>query len=62
MYEVTILSPTHVGSVPERSVEWLLVWQEQVLDVRKAFDLELLWFLLDDLPTSVTNARHPESR
>lgn len=41
---------THVSSVPEGGVEWLLVMLEQVPDVCKAFDLEDLRFLLDDFP------------
>lgn len=41
---------THISSIPKGSIEWLLVMLEQVLDVCKAFNLEDLWFLLDDLP------------
>lgn len=41
---------THISSIPEGCVEWLLVMLEQVLDIGKAFNLEDLWFLLDDLP------------
>lgn len=41
---------THISSIPKGSVEWLLVMLEQVLDISKAFNLEDLWFLLDDLP------------
>lgn len=40
---------THISSIPEGGVEWLLVMLEQVLDVSKAFNLEDLWFLLNDL-------------
>lgn len=41
---------THISSIPKGCVEWLLVMLEQVLDIGKAFNLEDLWFLLDDLP------------
>lgn len=41
---------THISSIPKGRVEWLLVMLEQVLDIGKAFNLEDLWFLLDDLP------------
>lgn len=41
---------THISSIPKGSVEWLFVMLEQVLDISKAFNLEDLWFLLDDLP------------
>ena len=41
---------THVGPVPEGGVEWLLVVQKQVLDVREALNLEDLRLLLDHLP------------
>lgn len=41
---------THISSIPKGGVEWLLVMLEQVLDIGKAFNLEDLWFLLDDLP------------
>lgn len=41
---------THISSIPEGCVEWLLVMLEQVLDVSEAFDLEDLWFFLDDFP------------
>lgn len=41
---------THISSIPKGCVEWLLVMLEQVLDISKAFNLEDLWFLLDDLP------------
>lgn len=41
---------THISSIPKGRVEWLLVMLEQVLDIRKAFNLEDLWFLLNDLP------------
>lgn len=41
---------THISSVPKGGVEWLLVMLEQVLDVCKAFNLEDLWFLLNDFP------------
>lgn len=41
---------THISSIPKGRVEWLLVMLEQVLDVSKAFNLEDLGFLLDDLP------------
>ena len=37
---------THISSIPEGGVEGLFVMLEQVLDVRKAFDLKDLWFLL----------------
>lgn len=39
-----------ISSIPKGGVEWLLVMLEQVLDICKAFNLEDLWFLLDDLP------------
>lgn len=41
---------THISSIPKGGVEWLLVMLEQVFDVCKAFNLEDLWFLLNDLP------------
>lgn len=41
---------THISSIPKGGVEWLLVMLEQVLDVCKAFNLEDLWFLLNDFP------------
>lgn len=41
---------THISPIPKGCVEWLLVMLEQVLDISKAFNLEDLWFLLDDLP------------
>lgn len=41
---------THISSIPKGGVEWLLVMLEQVLDISKAFNLEDLGFLLDDLP------------
>lgn len=41
---------THISSIPKGCVEWLLVMLEQVLDISKAFNLEDLWFLLNDLP------------
>lgn len=41
---------THISSIPKGGVEWLLVMLEQVLDICKAFNLEDLRFLLDDLP------------
>lgn len=40
---------THISSIPKGGIKWLLVMLEQVLDVCKAFNLEDLWFLLDDL-------------
>lgn len=43
-------SLTHISSIPKGGVEWLLVMLEQVLDICKAFNLEDLWFLLNDLP------------
>lgn len=39
-----------ISSIPKGGVERLLVMLEQVLDVCKAFNLEDLWFLLNDLP------------
>lgn len=41
---------THISSIPKGGVEWLFVMLEQVLDISKAFNLEDLRFLLDDLP------------
>lgn len=41
---------THISSIPKGCIEWLLVMLKQVLDVCKAFNLEDLWFLLNDLP------------
>lgn len=41
---------THISSIPKGCVEWLLVMLKQVLDVGKAFNLEDLWFLLNDFP------------
>lgn len=41
---------THISSIPEGCVEWLLVMLEQVLDVSKAFNLEDLWLFLNDFP------------
>lgn len=38
-----------ISSIPKGGIKWLLVMLEQVLDVCKAFNLEDLWFLLDDL-------------
>lgn len=51
---------THISSIPKGSVEWLLVMLEQVLDVCKAFNLEDLWFLFNDLPetNSLIRATH----
>lgn len=40
---------THISSIPKGGIKWLLVMLEQVLDVCKAFNLEDLWFLLNDL-------------
>lgn len=45
---------THISSIPKGSVEWLFVMLEQVLDISKAFNLEDLGFLLDDLPETQT--------
>lgn len=42
---------THTRSVSEGCVEGVCVWEEQVLDVREAFDLELLWLFFYDLST-----------
>ena len=39
----------HALSVSKRSIEGLGVWEEQILDVCEAFDLELLWLLFNDL-------------
>lgn len=39
-----------ISSIPKGGVEWLLVMLEQVLDICKAFNLEDLRFLLNDLP------------
>lgn len=41
---------THISSIPKGCIKRLLVMLKQVLYVRKAFNLEDLWFLLNDLP------------
>lgn len=41
---------THGVSVPERCVEGLCVWEEQILNICQARHLELLRPLLDHLP------------
>lgn len=46
---------THISSIPKGGVEWLFVMLEQVLDISKAFNLEDLGLLLDDLPETQTS-------
>lgn len=41
---------THIGPVPEGSIEGLAVGQKQLLDVTQAGDLKDLWLLLNHLP------------
>lgn len=50
MFDIFKQPLTHISSIPEGCVEWLLVMLEQVLDVSKAFNLEDLWFFLNDFP------------
>ena len=50
MFDIFKQPLTHISSIPEGCVEWLLVMLEQVLDVSEAFDLEDLRFFLDDFP------------
>lgn len=46
-----VLGNTHTRSVSKGCVEGVCVWEEQVLDVREAFDLELLRLFFYDLST-----------
>lgn len=50
MFDIFKQPLTHISSIPEGCVEWLLVMLEQVLDVSEAFDLEDLRFFLDHFP------------
>lgn len=50
MFDIFKHPLTHISSIPKGCIEWLLVMLEQVLDVSKAFNLEDLWFLLNDFP------------
>lgn len=50
MFDIFKQPLTHISSIPEGCVEWLLVMLEQVLDVSKAFNLEDLWLFLNDFP------------
>lgn len=50
MFDIFKQPLTHISPIPKGCVEWLLVMLEQVLDVSKAFNLEDLWFFLNDFP------------